>query len=633
MQSDLTTAQTAVFRDLKVPMRDGVDLAADLYLPIEAGQVKPDARYPVIIVRTPYSKLFVQGSFGTPAYLTRRGYAVVVQDVRGTNGSGGVFDPMMNEGWGERQDGIDTVGWIKQQGWCNGRVGTTGQSYMGGTQLLHLQTDGNEVDAAFVQVPAVSQFNNGWVYKGGSMDGTALCWTMGMAFTAAPRLGEDVVAAISADAQVAGLPMGVAAPQMLMSSANLAFEIARGHALRDMPINRHLPFWNAWLDNRDNPDYFADNEAASRYNRVKTPVLHFTGWYDLFNRNSLEAFLNISRHGATEAARQGQRLIIGPWGHVADGMLCHFPNSLVDDVAMMAAWMDRHLLGVPGEEEDHRVILYVMGENRWRAEQDWPLPDVEPTLFYLHSEGHANGAAGDGMLSLAAPDTDEPADNYVSDPRNPIPSLGGHSLHGGPADQRPNDHRPDMLVYTTAPLEEDMEVTGVVRVTLHAQSSATDCDWIVKLIDVFPDGRSYNLASGMVRARYRNSRTAPEALTPDAIERYEIELAPTSNLFKKEHRVGIVVSSSDYPNGEVNPQDFIDLSTATPKDYRVAHQTIHHNAARPSAIELPIVPAHRPRQWIDTPFPSGASGRFYTRPIPVEELPPIEMSLSQLPYG
>lgn len=612
-------------------MRDGADLAADLYLPMNAGQVEPDVRYPVILVRTPYSKWFVQGSFGTPAYLTRRGYAVLVQDVRGTNGSDGVFDPMMDESWGERQDGIDTVRWIKQQPWCNGKVGTTGQSYMGGTQLLHLQTEGNEIDAAFVQVPAVNQFTNGWVYNSGVMDSTALCWTMAMAFTAAPRLGPDVVAAIEADARAAGLPAGFAAPQMLMASPDLAFQIARGHGLRDVPINRHMPFWNAWLDNRDNRAFFANNDTVERFDRVTAPILHFTGWYDLFNRNSLDAFVNISREGATEAARRGQRLVVGPWGHVAGEMLCHFPDALVDDVAMMGAWMDRQLLGRGGEGDDHRVILYVMGANRWRAERDWPLPDARPTLFYLHSDGHANGAAGGGLLSLTAPDGNEPADCYVSDPHNPVPSLGGHSLHGGPADQRPNDYRPDILVYTTAALEEEMEVTGPIRAILHAQSSAADTDWFVKLIDVFPDGRSYNLATGMIRARYRTSRTAPESLTPGAIERYEIDLPATSNLFRKGHRVRVVISSSDYPNSEVNPQDFIDLSTAVPEDYRVARQTIHHDAARPSAIELPLVPADRERQWMDTPFPSGASGRFYTRPVPVEEASPIEMPLDQLP--
>lgn len=633
MQTDFINKQTAVFRDLKIAMRDGVDLAADLYLPMKAGQVERDARYPVIMVRTPYNKMFVQGSFGTPAYLTRRGYAVLVQDVRGTNGSGGVFDPMMDEGWGERQDGIDTVRWIKRQPWCNGKVGTTGQSYMGGTQMLHLQTQGNEIDAAVVQVPAVNQFNGGWVYNSGVMNSTALSWTMAMAFTAAPRLGEQVTAQIAADARAAGLPAGFAAPQMLMASPDLAFQIARGQALRNMPINRHMPFWNAWVGNRDNPDFFANTDMTGRFDKVTAPILHFTGWYDLFNRNSLDAFVNISREGATEEARKGQRLIVGPWGHVADAMLCHFPGALVDDVAMMGAWMDRHLLGRAKDEDDHRVILYVMGENRWRAEQDWPLPDARPTLFYLHSNGHANGASGDGLLSLTPPDRDEPADSYVSDPHNPVPSLGGHSLHGGPADQRPNDYRPDILVYTTAVLEEDVEVTGPIRAILHAQSSAADSDWFVKLVDLFPDGRSYNLATGMTRARYRRSRIAPESLLPDVVERYEIELPATSNLFKKGHRIRVVISSSDYPNSEVNPQDFIDLSAAVPEHYRAARQTIHHDAARPSAIELPLVPADRARHWIDTPFPSGSSGRFYTRPVPVEEAPPVEMPLDQLPQG
>lgn len=633
MQGDHINTQIAVFRDLKVPTRDGIDLVADLYLPTNAGQIAPDARYPVVIVRTPYDKRVVQGSFGTPTCLARRGYAVFVQDVRGTSGSGGVFEPMMNEGWGERQDGIDTVRWIKLQPWCNGKIGTTGPSYMGGVQLLHLQTDGSEIDAAFVQVPAVNQFTNGWVYSSGVMDSTALCWTMAMAFTAAPHLGDDVVAAIEADARALGLPAGYAAPQMLMAMPELAFEIARDHSLRDVPINRHMPFWNLWLDNRDDPGFFANNDTAGRYDKVRTPILHFTGWYDLFSRNSLDAFVSISRHGATQAAREGQRLVVGPWAHVAGGMLCHFPDALIDDVAMMGAWMDRHLLGVADTADDHRVMLYVMGENRWRAEQDWPLPDARPTLFYLHSGGGANGASGDGLLSLAPPDDDEPADTYVSDPRDPVPSLGGHSLHGGPADQRPNDHRPDILVYTTAALEADMEVTGPIRAILHAASSSADADWFVKLVDVFPDGRSYNLATGMARGRYRKSRTAPEALTSGAIEQYEIELPATSNLFRKGHRVRVIISSSDYPNSEVNPQCFIDLSAAAPDDYQVARQTIYHHAARPSAIELPVVPTDRARHWIDPPFPSGASGRFYTRPLPVEELPPVELSLDQLPQG
>lgn len=624
--------EVAVFRGLTTPMRDGVALSGDLYLPVTASHdLAVDARYPVVIVRTPYNKLFVQGSFGTPTCLARRGYAVLVQDVRGTGGSGGRFDPMMNEGWGELQDGIDTVRWVKQQPWCNGRVGTTGQSYMGGTQMLHLMTEGNEVDAAFVQVPAVNPFTNGWIYRAGVMDGTSLGWTMAMAFVAALSLGEEVIAAVADDARATGLPAGAAGPQMLMAMGGLPFQIAQGHSLRNIPINRHIPFWNDWLDNRDNPAFFGNADMEGRFDKVKAPVLHFSGWYDLFNDNTLEAFVNISRHGATQAARDGQRLVVGPWSHEASDMLCHFPGALVDDVAMMAAWMDRHLLGIAPNGEDHRVMLYVMGENRWRAEQDWPLADAQPTLFYLHSDGSANGAGGDGRLSLFPPEGDQPADSYISDPRNPVPSLGGNSLHGGPADQRPNDHRPDVLFYTTEVLEEDMEVTGPICATLYAQSSARDADWHVKLIDVFPDGRSYNVANGVTRARYRTSRSTPEPLAPGAVERYEIALSATSNIFKKGHCVRVVISSSDYPNCEINPQDFVDLSAATPEDFQAARQTIHHAEATPSAIELPLVPANRPQRWIDTPFPSAASGRFYTRPVPLEESPPIELPLERLP--
>jgi putative CocE/NonD family hydrolase len=594
----VAVAETLICRNIGIPMRDGISLSSDLYVGTQAA-----TPLPVILIRTPYNRAMVAPRFDIRPFIDR-GYAVMFQDVRGTGLSEGMLVPLINEA----DDGADTIAWLVAQPWCNGQVGTTGPSYMGGTQLQLAVRPAPGHETGFIQVPAANMFGQGLVYDDDMMAlETAAPWALMMAAGTLDRLPPETAAAIRADM------MGQEVPFATLLAGEDLVRFLGSHSPRTLPVARHLPFWQDWLDNRENPSFFDPAETNSRLGNVTRPLLHFAGWYDLFLRNALSAYTGITQHGATPEARDGQRLIVGPWSHVANPDVRQFPGSDVNDAALCAAWMDLQLRGESHPLFDHKVIIYVMGENRWRAETQWPCAGAVRTRFYLHSQGGANGVDGDGTLSTTPADGNEPADRYRADPSEPILSLGGHGFSGAAVDQRPNAQRRDILVYSTVPLPYDVEVTGHVRATLYAASSATDTDWFVKLIDVAPDGQAYNIVNGGARARYRHSRTEPVPLTPGEVVAYEIDLHATSNVFKKGHRIRVEVSSSDFPNADLNPNRFTDLSLATSDDHVVAEQTVFHDAARASFVELPIIPSDRDRQWIDTPFPPGPGEQAYTR--------------------
>jgi uncharacterized protein len=616
-----------VYRDVMVPMRDGVRLATDVYLPSRNGFADPTARFPIVLIRTPYDKLLPDTPVGSASYLTKHGYAVVIQDVRGTNRSEGVFEPMVNESWGVKQDGADTIAWLVRQRWSDGKVGTTGISYLGGVQLLVASMNVPGLITEMVEAPAVNQFGKGWVYNGDMLDlGANADWVVAMAPTVAAKAPREIHDAIVADEKATGGPFS-------WKDSEKIWALLKGGSLRDLPIARYVPFWRQWLDHRDDPAFFANSDAAARFAKVTIPLFHWVGWYDLFQRNSIDAYEGITAHGATLAARQGQRLLVGPWSHGLCDECRQFPDARLDDSAATGAWMDFQMRAKPNPIFDHPVILYVMGANRWRAEDAWPPTGSVPTRYYFHSDGRANGSTGGGALTAIKPSGSEGPDSYIYDPEKPLPSLAGHSLFGGSRDQQANERRADVLVYATPPLTEDVEVTGHVRATLYAASSATDTDWHLKLVDVFPDGRAFNVANGAVRARYRLSRTKPTPLSPGKVEVYELDLWSTSNVFEKGHRIRVEIASSDFPNTDLNPNKFIDLSTATAKDYVVAHQTVFHDASRPSSIELPIIPAKRSRNWIPTPFATGPEGRFFLREEAMPEAQPKVIDAAMLPQN
>jgi putative CocE/NonD family hydrolase len=334
-------------------------------------------------------------------------------------------------------------------------------------------------------------------------------------------------------------------------------------------------------------------------------MYHVSSWYDIFLEGALHGFAGMRERGGSPEARMGQKLLVGPWAHLrpytsptsqGTGEADFGPEAMIQLHDHLLSWFDYWLKDMEtGIMEEPPVRLFVMGEDRWRDEQEWPLARTHYTRYYLHSNGAAKTYHGNGTLSTIPPDDEHP-DVYTYDPQDPVPTLGGCTLiiPQGVYDQRPAEERQDVLVYTSEPLERDLEITGPVVVKLFAASTARDTDFTAKLIDVFPpsseypEGLAFNITDSIIRARYRNGWTNPEPMTPGLPYELAFQLYPTSNVFRKGHRIRLDVSSSNWPRFDVNP------NTGGPQGreprYEQAHQSIYHDAARPSHIVLPIQP-------------------------------------------
>jgi putative CocE/NonD family hydrolase len=368
--------------------------------------------------------------------------------------------------------------------------------------------------------------------------------------------------------------------------------------LRDYPILRQEgigPYFYDWLDHPTQDVYWQQWAINERYDAIQTPALHIGGWYDVFLEGTLRNFTALRRAGGPP-----HKLLIGPWFHMPwshmVGAVDFGPaaRNCIDD--LQVRWFNHWLKDEPdGLLDEPPVRIFVMGENQWRAEQEWPLARAVDTRFYLHSQGRANSLSGNGRLDTSAPGDEDP-DVFVYDPGGPVLSLGGHSCcfaeiaPMGPADQRPVESRNDVLVYTTAPLDRDLEVTGPVTLLLWAASTAVDTDFTAKLVDVYPDGRAINLCDGIVRARFRDSLTQPAPIEPDRVYAYRIRVGSTSNLFRASHCLRLEVSSSNFPQYDRNLNTGHDVGWDSLSDRVVATQTILHDAAHPSHLVLPAVP-------------------------------------------
>jgi putative CocE/NonD family hydrolase len=601
--------RTVTISNVRMPMRDGIMLEADITFPSEDGRTPAAGPFPTLLQRTPYNRAVISmipegmvASTGgaSPQTHAGRGYAVICQDVRGKHGSEGVFAPMLNEG----PDGADTVAWIRRQPWSDGRIGTYGGSYMGGVQMLLAAEAPEGLVTSYSQVAATDQFNHDWPYFGGVLSQyLAIQWCLMVGLADIGKRSTEAQAAMKAEfAALTEVPFEAVGVSVSLSPAfaKALDKLVGMTPVRDLPILRHVPWFRDWIDNRENPAHFQANAMKDRFAGHPVPTMHVGGWYDLFLRNTLSHYQGISTQARDPAVRANQRMIIGPWAHT-DCVDCP-PGATIDGKAMQVAWMERWFRGAPHAAFDHKVMLYIQGENRWRAEESWPLPGTERTRYYLRSNGRANSAAGDGALSTTPPGDEKP-DRYSYDPANPVPSLGGIAILGSRAAQNTAEARDDVLCYTTPPLTEDVEVTGWVTATLFAATSAVDTDWWMRLVDVTPDGTAETLCHGVTRARYRYSRTRPEPVTPGEIVRYVIDMQATGNVFKAGHRIRVEVSSSCFPLGERNSNSMIDPASATEADFIVAEQTVHHDAEHASYVELPIIPSSRDRKWIDTPFP------------------------------
>lgn len=554
-------AAVVIDYNIMVPMRDGVRLATDVFRPAKPG------RYPVILMRDIYDNGSDETSTNEGRRWAARGYVFIHQDVRGRYDSEGSLDLYASE----IEDGYDTQIWAGAQPWSSGKIGMIGGSYLASVQWLSAPLGAPSLTAI---APRMSPFNyyQDVAYPGGAFSLGSRLWWAGL---------------------VANRVNQVPPRDWAKIDNHLPLATIDKEALR-----QDLPHLRTWMSHPSYDDYWRRFDMEREVGKIDLPVYNIAGWYDVFQRGNLTSYELMRKGAATPRARAGQKLIIGPWPHAEFptaklGDLDFGPDSVIDFEALHVRWMDQWLKGVnTGIMEEPPVRIFVMGENRWRSEQEWPLARAQATKYYLRSAGGANGASGNGRLERVAPGASEPADKYVYDPADPVATLGGNlmfkSHQPGPFDQSKIEQRKDVLVFSTPPLESNVEVTGPLSVTLYASSSAPDTDFTAKLVDVHPDGKAYNLADGIIRARYRNSFEKPELMIPGKVYKFDISLWATSNLFKKGHRIRVDVSSSNFPRFDRNPNTggtFGADSRTQP-----AAQTIFHTVRYPSSIILPVIP-------------------------------------------
>lgn len=562
------------YKDEKIPLRDGVELVADIFRP------KSDQKFPAILLQTPYGKT---GQGARAKKFAALGYVVVNTDSRGRFESGGEWDPFSPK---HKTDGYDVVEWIARQEWCSGKVGMYGLSYMGWTQWWTATQAPPSLKAIVPEVAPPDHLLN-CPYQ----NGIFVCWMV------------DWAGALSGGTPHSVGPGGYG-----------GFAVNREEAYSQLPYidfdktRNYLPttWWRKWVtQNTSEGEYWRRiaYQTPESYARVQVPSLAITGWFDANFPGTPANYLGMKKHGTSPMARQ-PRMVIGPWQHIINrhriaAGVDFGPQAIIDWDGYILRWFDHHLKGVEnGIMEEPPIHLFVMGRNQWRTATEWPLPETEFTKFYLHSGGKANSSTGDGLLSLAAPG-DQPPDKYTYDPNDPTPSAAFENGHiDGPRDISKSAARKDVLVYDPPVLKEDVEVIGPITAKLHASTSAPDTDWMIRLADVHPDGRALFLGEGVMRARYRdseregafNSRKLSKIL-PDQLYEYTLEFwRPTGNLFAAGHRIRIEISSSYFPYYLRNPNSAED-NIGLVKEFQTAGQTIYHDAARASHIVLPVIPA------------------------------------------
>jgi hypothetical protein len=510
-----------------VAMGDGVKLATDVYLPGDG-----TGSYPVIVARTPYDKS-VAGGLG--ANTVRRGYAFVIQDLRGRFKSEGhpaiIFG---NDGLGEHQDGPDTLKWIAKQPWCNGKIGSWGGSALGITQNMAAPGAPDQLKAQHVSV-AFSDYYSQGAYQGGAFRTQLI--------------------------------------ERWLKANNI--------------IEKNL---ETFVAHPSYDDFWKKLSFEAQAGKVRAPAVYFGGWYDIFQQGTINAFVAAHYHGG-EGAKGKCRLVIGPIGHgiftelkypanAARGPACGDPF----------AWFDYTLLGKDNAVAKEKAVhYYVMGDptdakapgNYWRHADDWP-PPSKSTAFYFHPDN--------ALVRNVTPKGDDQK-TYRYDPKDPVPNIGGQELGVplGPMDQRKVEKRADVLLFTTDELKEPVEVTGRITAKVFVSSDCPDTDFTVKLCDVYPDGRSMLVTDGILRARYHKSFEKESLLEPGQVYEVNVDLWSTSLVFNKGHRIRVAVSSSNSPRFEANP------NTGRPfradKETRVAKNTVHLSAKYPSHIVLPVCEA------------------------------------------
>lgn len=555
-------AQKPESRQFHVPvrMRDGATLFANVFLP---GPENASARVPAILVRTPYGKWDT-----LPANyqaLVDHGYAVVVQDVRGRYESEGTFHPLTQE----TDDGSDTIDWIARQAWSNGKVGMAGGSYLGIAQWKAALSGNPHLKAIFPVVSGDDDYRDRFYSPGGaSKVGNRLEWMAENLHVPGyhPEFAHFIwhLPLLTADIAATGRESAM-------------YRQALAHPGFDA-------FWRA-ISTRE------------QLNKIRVPVFAVGGWYDNFVESDLDEF------AAQHKASGLNHILIGPWPH---NMSIKFPgvdfgpDSTAPIRAIEIQWFDQWLMGKDTPlVSQPPVKIFLMGADRWIDAEQWPPEGAHERAFYLQSAGNANTLAGDGTLSeaplrRAARRPVPGSDRFVFDPRNPVPTRGGavccnpNVFPWGPMDQRPVEQRRDVLVYTTPPLDRDLEVAGPVKAVLYVSTTARDTDFTAKLVDVLPDGTARNLTDGILRLRYRISLDHPELAQPGQIYQVTVDAGVIGNVFLRGHRVRLEISSSNFPRFDRNPNTGTPIATET--HLLKATQTLYHDRTHPSRLVLTVMP-------------------------------------------
>jgi putative CocE/NonD family hydrolase len=555
-----------VTKDVAVAMRDGVVLRADVVLPSASG------RFPTLVYRTPYSKQLALKEGSTFEKAVARGYAVVIQDVRGRYASDGDFSPYQNEG----HDGYDTIEWAARQSWSDGNVGTFGLSYPGAVQWLAAVENPPHLKA---MVPAMTfSTPRNFFYSGGVFDGSWLDWIW---FNIAP------------DARRRKNLPGLQTRKEAAASWKQDHERLQNFLpLRDLPdLKQVAPFYYEWLSHPPTDPWWDWAELRNKYDRVHAAVLNFSGWYD-------EAY---GPDGATTnfngllAARRSEKdprthTMIGPWTHGGQdesksGERDFGPSAPIDYDELILCWMDHHLRNIDnGVDREKPVRLFVMGDNAWRDEDSWPLARAKETYYYLNTSGSASriGTLNSSLLMPAARTSE-----LVSDPAHP---LTDPYTEYGAHDYRAFAGRDDVLVFDTMPLQADTEVTGPIRAEIFVSADVPDFDLWVRLLDVAPDGTAFNLMSpglDILRASYRNASLKPELLTPGKVYLLNLDRMLTSNVFRAGHRIRVQISAAFSPHFSRNLQT--GESEIASSQTQLGHIRIYHDAEHSSRIVLPII--------------------------------------------
>jgi putative CocE/NonD family hydrolase len=564
------TYQHIRFRMTQVAMPDGVKLSAAIWRPEGDAQ-----KFPVVLVATPYNKLD-ERLIADAQFYAQRGYAYVSYDLRGRYDSEGTA---YLYGHKDGED-LDVVyNWIAAQPWSSGKIGMYGGSYLGFIQWEGALHHNPNLAALIPEVSPDDHYDN--VFPSGAFqlsNSLDFLWFCCGGRTNVP------IGVMDWDDWYKHLPL---------------------RDLADYAGIQNTVLWNDLISHPERDGYWPGvgeriapgKNGPGKYHLVEVPTFNISGWYDQVSQATINNYVGMATYGP-EALRGAHKLMMGPWTHgglfqTREGDITFPSEAAPNGRDLMLRWFDLRLKGIKnGFDQEPPVNIYVMGADRWRSECEWPLQRAVNTNYYLHSGGRANSLLGDGVLSAAAPDR-EPQDKYNYDPNNPVPTLGGnvamHPPRVGPYDQTSIELRSDVLVYTTPPLEADVEVTGPIVMKLFASTDRKDTDFTGKLVDVNPAGYAKILLEGVIRGRYNKTFHEPHLLSPDEVNEFYVDLWSTSNLFKKGHRIRIEVSSSNFPKYDRNPNTGHAFGADT--GGLVARQTIFHDRNHPSHVILPVIPA------------------------------------------